>query len=104
MPRMFDSRSSVSRGRLAFSGWRRHASRADHPYNPRPTSPPLPMLKNALVYRIVQWEQPALAAIEERLAAAHFVECTAAQAESAGWVAPRGERQGPMLETVAGQW
>jgi recombination associated protein RdgC len=62
------------------------------------------MLNNALVYRIVQWEQPPQAEIEERLAAARFVECTAAQAESAGWVEPRGERHGAMLESVAGQW
>lgn len=61
------------------------------------------MFKNALVYRITQWEQPDLAVIEERLAAARFVECGSTQAESAGWVEPRGERHGAMLESVGGQ-
>lgn len=61
------------------------------------------MFKNALVYRIAQWEQPDLAVIEERLAAARFAECSATQAESAGWVEPRGERHGALVESVGGQ-
>jgi recombination associated protein RdgC len=62
------------------------------------------MFKNALIYRIENWDAPALALIEERLSAARFVECGASQPESVGWVEPRGASHGPLLESVAGQW
>lgn len=62
------------------------------------------MFKNVLVYRIVRWDPQPLAAVEERLQAAAFVECGPSQAESAGWVPPRGERHGALLESVGGQW
>jgi recombination associated protein RdgC len=62
------------------------------------------MFKNAIVYRIDQWEQPPLAQLEERLGGARFVECGASQPESAGWVEPRGEKHGPLVESVGGQW
>jgi recombination associated protein RdgC len=62
------------------------------------------MFKNALVFRIAQWELPSLTAVEERLEAARFAPCGATQAESAGWVEPRGEQHGPLVESVAGQW
>ena len=61
------------------------------------------MFKNALVYRIEHWNPPELTDIEQRLAAAAFVECGATQPESAGWVAPRGERHGALAESVGGQ-
>jgi recombination associated protein RdgC len=62
------------------------------------------MFKNAIVYRIDQWEQPPMAELEARLDAARFVECGASQQESSGWVEPRGEKHGPLIESVAGQW
>ena len=62
------------------------------------------MFKNAIVYRIDQWEQPPMAELETRLDAARFVECGASQQESFGWVEPRGEKHGPLVENVAGQW
>jgi recombination associated protein RdgC len=62
------------------------------------------MFKSSIVFRIVEWQVPEAAEVEARLAAAPFVECGASQAESAGWVPPRGERHGPLLETVDGQW
>ena len=62
------------------------------------------MFKNAIVYRIDQWERPSLAELEPRLEAARFVECGASQQESLGWVEPRGEKHGPLIESVAGQW
>ena len=62
------------------------------------------MFKNALVYRIDQWDQPALADIEARLDGARFTECGATQTESAGWVEPRGEKHGALLENVGGHW
>lgn len=61
------------------------------------------MFKNALVYRIDHWEPPTLAEFEKRLAAARFVECGASQPESAGWVAPRGDRHAALAESVGGQ-
>jgi len=60
------------------------------------------MFKNALLYRIGQWDQPALADIEDRLDAARFAECGATQIESAGWVEPRGEKHGALIESVGG--
>lgn len=61
------------------------------------------MFKNALIYRIEHWDQPALTEIERRLSAAPFVECGATQPESAGWVAPRGETHAALIESVGGQ-
>ena len=62
------------------------------------------MFKNAIVYRIAAWERPTLAEIESRLEAARFVECGASQPESFGWVEPRGEKHGALVESVGGQW
>jgi len=62
------------------------------------------MFKNALVYRIAQWQQPTLAELEARLGAGRFVECTPSQMESVGWLEPRGEAHAPLVESVAGQW
>lgn len=62
------------------------------------------MFKNALVCRIAHWTPPPTAAVEERLGAQRFAECGATQAESTGWVEPRGERHAPLLEVVGGQW
>ena len=62
------------------------------------------MFKSSIVFRIVQWQPPEAAEVEARLAEAPFTECGPSQAESAGWVPPRGERHGPLLETVDGQW
>ncbi|MEW6707602.1 MAG: recombination-associated protein RdgC [Pseudomonadota bacterium] len=61
------------------------------------------MFKNALIFRIVHWEQPTLPEIEERLAGLRFVECGATQPESAGWIEPRGERHGALAESVGGE-
>jgi len=61
------------------------------------------MFKNALIYRIDQWEPPTQAEIEQRLDGARFVACRPTQPESAGWVEPRGEKHGALLESVAGQ-
>lgn len=61
------------------------------------------MFKNAIVYRIDQWEPPTQAEIEQRLAAGRFAECRPTQPESAGWVEPRGQADAPLLESVGGQ-
>jgi len=61
------------------------------------------MFRNALVYRIDQWEPPTQADIERRLDGARFTECRPTQPESAGWVEPRGQKHGALLESVGGQ-
>jgi recombination associated protein RdgC len=61
------------------------------------------MFKNALVYRIDHWEQPPHTEIEAKLAGARFIECGATQPESHGFIAPRGDNQGALLESVGGQ-
>ena len=61
------------------------------------------MFKNALVYRIDQWQPPTQTDIEQRLQGARFAPCGASQPASAGWVAPRGAKHGALLESVGGQ-
>lgn len=62
------------------------------------------MFKNALIYRITEWDSSeALSGLEDRLAAGRFAECGATQLESAGWVQPRGEKHSSLLESVGGQ-
>lgn len=61
------------------------------------------MFKNARLYSIDQWEPPTQAEIERRLNGARFVECSPTQSASIGWVEPRGEKHGGLLESVAGQ-
>lgn len=61
------------------------------------------MFKTALIYRIDQWERPTQADIETKLQGARFIECGSTQKESAGWVEPRGEKHGALVESVGGQ-
>lgn len=61
------------------------------------------LFKNALVYRIAHWGVPGLAEIEASLQAAPFVEAGPTQAESVGWVPPRGQEHAALAEAVAGQ-
>jgi len=57
-----------------------------------------------MLYRLSS-EWPASAAQwEEALAAEPFVECSATQQKSTGWVPPRGQEHGALVETVDGQW
>lgn len=63
-----------------------------------------PMFKNLSVYRIQgDWHQ-AIAEAEASLQKFRFAECGATQAISAGWVEPRGEKHGPLVETIGDQW
>ena len=62
------------------------------------------MLKNIIMYRInPDWAATA-EQVDERLQAGRFVECGASQEKSIGWIEPRGQDNGPLLEAVAGQW
>lgn len=56
------------------------------------------------MYRIAPGWSLTAEQVEARLQDNPFVECGASQEKSVGWVAPRGEANGPLLEAVAGQW
>ncbi len=62
------------------------------------------MFKNIIMYRIAPDWQITPEQLEERLQAGRFVECGASQEKSVGWIEPRGQANGPLLESVAGQW
>lgn len=61
------------------------------------------MFKNALIYRIAPTWSANLELIEAGLHAARYVECGASQEKSVGWAQPRGEANGLLAESVAGQ-
>ncbi len=61
------------------------------------------MFKNVIVYRIGPAWSASVAQMEESLSSARFVECGASQEKSIGWVDPRGEANGPLVEAVGGQ-
>lgn len=62
------------------------------------------MFKNLIVYHIDPQWRCSLDELEQALQAAVFTPCGATQAESAGWVPPRGEAHGALVESVGGQW
>ena len=62
------------------------------------------MISNAIIYRIAPLWPADLPAIEEALAKAPFIECGATQELSIGFVPPRGEEHGALVESIAGQW
>lgn len=57
-----------------------------------------------MIYRLVAGWPTELAALDETLGRAQFVECGASQEKSVGWVEPRGHANGPMVEVIGGQW
>lgn len=61
------------------------------------------MFKNLTIYRIAPGWAPTLEQMEDALEPACFVSCGATQDESAGWVPPRGEANGALVECVNGQ-
>jgi recombination associated protein RdgC len=62
------------------------------------------MFKNVMVYRIGEGWNPSLAEVEAALQPARFAECGASQDKSVGWIEPRGQEHGPLVESVGGQW
>jgi recombination associated protein RdgC len=62
------------------------------------------VFKNVMVYRIVSGWSATQAQLEEALESARYTECGASQEKSVGWVEPRGEAHGPLVEIVGGQW
>ncbi len=61
------------------------------------------MFKNVTIYRITPGWDATLEDMEAALDAARFVPCGATQEQSVGWVEPRGEAHGALIESVAGQ-
>lgn len=62
-----------------------------------------PMFKTCMIYRIAPGWAMDLAAMESALAKMPFHPCGATQPESYGWTPPRGEKNGALVESVAGQ-
>jgi recombination associated protein RdgC len=62
------------------------------------------VFKNLMVYRMVSAWTATQAQLEDALEGARFAECGASQEKSVGWIEPRGEANGPLVEIVGGQW
>jgi recombination associated protein RdgC len=63
------------------------------------------MFKNALVFRLpADWSPPDPMALDTALALARFAPCGLSQRQSTGWVEPRGEQHGALVESVGGEW
>ena len=62
------------------------------------------MFKNLYLYRITpEWPTTA-EQLNLALAAEPFAPCTATQAKATGWVPPRGEDGGELVENIGGHW
>ncbi len=65
----------------------------------------MPLFKNIVLYRIgPEWSAPTLEVLETAMQPLAFVPCTPTQEHAAGWVPPRGNEAGTLVETVDGQW
>ncbi|MEI6803483.1 MAG: recombination-associated protein RdgC [Burkholderiales bacterium] len=62
------------------------------------------MFKNVMLYRIAAGWPSSAATLERALQDARFVECGAHQEKSVGWIEPRGQEHGALVEVVARQW
>lgn len=62
------------------------------------------MFKNMIVYRVANASKPSLEVLEAALGKSLFVECSATQEQSFGWMPPRGQEHGALVESVGGQW
>ncbi len=62
------------------------------------------MFKNLTIYRIGPDWAPDLLRADELLRQCQFVPCGATQQKSFGWIEPRGQAHGPLVESVGGQW
>jgi recombination associated protein RdgC len=62
------------------------------------------LFKNLMLYRLGQGWPASAAQWSEALACEPFAECGATQPKSGGWIAPRGEQHGALVESIDGQW
>lgn len=61
------------------------------------------MFKNLTLYRLQPGWAPTLDTMEAALDAGRFVPCGATQDKSVGWIEPRGQGHGVLVESVNGQ-
>ncbi|MBL0419476.1 recombination-associated protein RdgC [Ramlibacter sp. AW1] len=65
----------------------------------------MPLFKNLIAYRIApEWTAPPLDQLEAEMQRLAFQPCGATQELSVGWLPPRGEDHGAMVENVGGHW
>ena len=57
-----------------------------------------------MVYRLGPAWSVSLEQLEAALQPARFVECSLSQERAVGWVPPRGQENGALVESVGGQW
>jgi recombination associated protein RdgC len=57
-----------------------------------------------MVYRMVSAWTMTQAQLEEVLETARFAACGASQEKSVGWIEPRGQTHGALVEVIDGQW
>ena len=62
------------------------------------------MFKNSIIYRIAGLENTDFQNVEQSLSQLAFTPCSPTQERSLGWVPPRGEANGPLIESIGGQW
>lgn len=63
------------------------------------------LFKNIVAYRIgSDWTAPNVAEVEARLAKTPFIKCGATDELSLGWVPPRGQDFGALVELSGGHW
>ncbi|MCI4440164.1 recombination-associated protein RdgC, partial [Tibeticola sp.] len=61
------------------------------------------MFKNLSLYRCdADAARTPLAALEDALEPARFAPCAPTQEKAVGWIEPRGQAHGPLVESVAG--
>ncbi len=57
-----------------------------------------------MIYRLDPTWQIELSDLEAKLQDSKFTECGASQQKSVGWLEPRGDQFGPLVESIASQW
>ena len=62
------------------------------------------MFKNLILFRIGPDWNPGVATLEAGLDKNRFVPCGPTQQKALGWVEPRGEAGGALVESVGGHW
>lgn len=62
------------------------------------------MFKNLTLYRIGPEGTPDLTELDDALSRQRFCPCGSTQQKSIGWVEPRGQHHGSLVESVEGQW
>jgi recombination associated protein RdgC len=62
------------------------------------------MFKNLMIYRVGPDWPASAQQLEAALEREPFAECSPTQQKSTGWIAPRGQAHGALVESVDGQW